>query len=42
MAHTEYTESTEARIVTLACVGYAECFHPDGSKGEATCLCVSL
>ena len=26
------------RIVSLACVGLlAECFHPDGSKGEATC-----
>ena len=35
MAHTESTEPTEARIVALACVGYAECFQPDGSKGEA-------
>lgn len=37
MAHTENTESTEARIVLLACG------RPDGSKGEATCfLCKSV
>ena len=37
MAHTEYTELTEARIAI------ARVCRPDGSKGEATCfLCKSV
>ena len=29
MSHTKFAKFTEARIVPLACVGFAECFHPE-------------
>ena len=38
LSHTDLTNLTKARIVSLACVGFAECIYPGGSGGEATRL----